>query len=359
MKLKFVVYALIVLGVGALIYYRIVKNKALNDGSKPQGMSGKAVGVDGIVLQPQEFSNTILVSGSIGANEQVQIRSQVTGIVTHIYFNEGSAVKKGQALVKIDDAELQAQLSELLIRENLASENEIRAKSLLQKEGISKEEYEISLSALKSLQAQSQIIRTQISKTIIKAPFDGTIGLRNISVGEYVTTDIIIANLVNINPVKITFSVPEKYASSMKLNTKVRFTFAGSSKTYTASIYAIEPGIDALTRTMQLRAKASNDDGALLPGSFANIELPLTTIKDALLIPTEAVVPIQDGKKVFIVKNGKAAEAIVQTTSRTDKDLLILSGLQAGDTVLTTGVMSMKEGTSVKVKITNVDQHVK
>ncbi|HSY62616.1 MAG TPA: efflux RND transporter periplasmic adaptor subunit [Cytophaga sp.] len=359
MKFKFVLYALIIFGIGALIYYRIVKNKELTDSGKTQGPSNKAMRVDGVVLKAQEFSNTISVSGSIGANEQVQIRSQVTGVITHIYFNEGSNVKKGQALVKIDDAELQAQLSELLIREGLASENEKRAKSLLQKEGISQEEYEITLSALKSLQAQDQIIRTQISKTIIKAPFDGTIGLRNVSEGEFVSTDIVIVNLVNINPVKITFSVPEKYASNMKVNTKVQFTFAGSKKTYTAIIYAIEPEIDVITRTIQLRAKAANNDGALLPGSFANIELPLITIKDALLVPTEAIIPIQDGKKVFIAKNGKAKEAIVTTASRTDKDLLILSGLHAGDTVLTTGVMSMKEGTSVKVKITNADQNVK
>lgn len=358
MKLKFVLYAVLILGMGSLIYYRVVKNKEIDNSGKPQGMSGQYVAVNGIVLDTQEFSNIISVSGSIGANEQVQIRSQVTGIIAHIYFNEGSNVKQGQSLVKIDDAELQAQLSELLIREELASENEKRAKSLLQKEGISKEEYEITLSALKSLQAQSQIIRTQIAKTVIKAPFDGTIGLRNVSVGEYVSADIIIANLVNINPIKITFSVPEKYASSMKINTKVHFTFAGSKKVYTATIYAIEPEIDAVTRTIQLRAKASNNDGLLLPGSFTNVELPLATIKDALLIPTEAVVPIQNGKKVFIVKNGKAKEAIVETSSRTDKDLLVLSGLHAGDTVLTTGVMSMKEGTNVKVKITNVDQHI-
>lgn len=359
MKLKFVLYALIILGIGALIYYRIIKNSEFTNKSNNQVMSNKSIGVNGIVLQPQEFSNTISVSGSIGANEQVQIRSQVTGIITDIYFNEGSTVKQGQALVKIDDAELQAQLSEILIREQLASENEKRAKLLLQKEGISKEEYEISLSALKSLQAQVQIFRAQISKTSINAPFNGTIGLRNVSIGQYLTTDVIIANLVNTNPVKITFSVPEKYASSMKVNTRVRFTFAGSTKTYTAIIYAIEPEIDALTRTMQLRARASNNDGALLPGSFANIELPLTTIKNALLVPTEAVIPIQDGKKVFILKNGKAKEVIIETASRTDKNLLVLSGLQAGDTVLTTGVMSMKEGTPVKITITNLDQPAK
>lgn len=356
MKLKYILYTLVLLGIGAMIYYRIDKNKELSDSSKPKGMFTKSIGVNGIVLKAREFANIISVSGSIGANEQVQLRSQVAGIITQIYFIEGRFVKKGQTLVKIDDSELQAQLSEILIRETLASENEKRANSLLKKEGISKEEYEITLSAMKSLQAQAQIIRTQLAKTLIKAPFDGTIGLRNVSVGEYLSTTTIIANLVNTNPVKITFSVPEKYASSMKVNTPVQFTFAGSTKTYTATIYAIEPEIDALTRTMQLRAKASNIDGVLLAGSFANIQLPLTVIKNALLVPTEAVIPIQDGKKVFIVKNGKAKEAVVETSSRTDKDVLILSGLQEGDTVLTTGVMSMKPGTAVKVTLTNVDQ---
>lgn len=357
MKLKYVVFALIILGTGSLILYRISANKELNKEGNTKGGAGKAIRVDGIVLQPQPFANTILISGSLDANEQVQIRSQVTGVITHIFFKEGSKVTEGQGLVKIDDSELQAQLTELLVRQELASENEKRAFLLLQKEGISKEEYDISLSALKSLQAQAQIIRTQISKTLIKAPFSGTIGLRNVSVGEYLSSDIIVANLVNINPIKLSFSVPEKYASSMKLNTKVRFTFAGSDKTYTAIVYAIEPEVDITTRTIKLRAKASNDDGTLLPGSFANIELPLTTINDALLVPTEAIIPIQDGKKVYIVENGKAKEVKVQASSRTDKDLLILSGLKAGDTVLTSGVMSMKNGTAVNVKITNLDRN--
>ena len=355
MKLKYVVYALIILGTVYLIWYRISANKEINKEGNAKGPGNKPVSVDGIVLQPQPFSNTILISGSIGANEQVQLRSQVTGVITNIYFKEGSKVTEGQGLVKIDDTELQAQLSELLVRQDLAAENEKRANALMEKAAISKEEYDIALSALKSLQAQAQIIRTQISKTLIKAPFSGTIGLRNVSIGEYLSSDIIIANLVNINPIKISFSVPEKYASSMKLNTNVQFTFAGSPKTFTAVVYAIEPEIDAITRTIQLRARAANDNGELLPGSFANIELPLTTIKDALLVPTEAVIPIQDGKKVFIVEGGKAKEVKVQASSRTDKDLLILSGLKAGDTVLTSGVMSMKNGTSVKVKLTNID----
>ncbi|ABG59909.1 efflux RND transporter periplasmic adaptor subunit [Cytophaga hutchinsonii] len=355
MKIKFIVYTLVILSIGSLIFYRIRQNKESESANKPDASKNKTVQVDGIILKPQSFSDNLMVSGSIEANEQVQIRSQVTGVITHIYFQEGNKVSKGQALVKIDDAELQAQLSELLTREDLAAENEKRAKLLLQKEGISKEEYDISLSALKSLQAQENIIRTQISKTIIKAPFNGTIGLRNVSIGEFLSTSLIIANLVNTNPVKITFAVPEKYSSNMKINTKVEFTFAGSSKTYAATVYAIEPQIDAATRTLQLRARASNEDGALLPGSFANVKLPLTIIPDALLVPTESVIPIQDGKKVFIVENGQAKEVKIETSSRTDKDLLVLSGLKAGDTVLTTGVMSMKAGMSVQVKLTNAD----
>jgi len=356
MKLKYIIYAVLILSIGLLIYYRISKNKELSSESGAKGPMNKAITVDGIILKPQEFSNTILVSGSIGANEQVQLRSQISGIITQIYFQEGSKVFKGQVLVKIDDTELQAQLSELQIRANLASENEKRASQLLKKEGISQEEYDISLSSLKSLQAQEYIIRAQIAKTLIKAPFNGVIGLRNVSVGEYLSADIIIANLVNINPIKITFSIPEKYASSMKVNTKVAFTTAGNTKKFIGIVYAIEPEIDAVTRTLQLRAKASNETGELLPGSFANIELPLSTVKDALLVPTEAVIPIQDGKKVFIVENGKAKEAIIETSSRTEKDLFVLSGLQAGDTVLTSGVMSLKAGTAVKVKLTNIDQ---
>ncbi len=356
MKLKYILYIVLAVGLGTLVYYRITKNKELAKEGNSKGPMNATATVDGIVLTPQKFANTILVSGSIAANEQVQLRSQISGIITHIYFQEGSKVSQGQALVKIDDTELQAQLSELQVRVDLAAENEKRASQLLKKEGISKEEYDITLSTLRSLQAQEKIIQAQVAKTIIKAPFNGVIGLRNVSIGEYLSADIIIANLVNINPIKITFSVPEKYASSMKTNTKVSFTIAGNTKKFTATVYAVEPEIEAATRTLQLRAKASNEQGELVPGSFATIELPLSVLPDALLIPTEAVIPIQDGKKVFIAENGKAKEALIETSSRTDKNILVLSGLKAGDTVLTSGVMSLKAGTNVRVKLPTTDQ---
>jgi len=192
-----------------------------------------------------------------------------------------------------------------------------------------------------------------LSKTLIRAPFSGKIGLRTISAGEYITPSSNIARLVSTDPVKILFSIPEKYAGTIKLNTKIAFTVAGSNSTYSGSVYAIEPGIDMSTRTLQLKAKASNSKGELLPGSFAKIELPLSKINDAILIPTESIIPVLQGKKVYISSNGKAKEVMVETGTRTEKSVLIVSGLSIGDTVLTTGIMSLKNELPVKVKITN------
>jgi membrane fusion protein (multidrug efflux system) len=361
MKIKYLVFALLLIGFGSLVYYRISKNKEVSasgsgpggGGRGPGGPGGKGGGmamrVNGIVVEPREFTNTLALTGSIEANEQVEIRGQVSGLVRSITFQEGSPVKKGQVLVKIDDTELRAQLSEALTRQSLAAENERRASLLLKKEAISREEYDVARAELKSAQAQTQLVRAQLSKTSVIAPFPGRIGLRNISVGEYLIPTTVVANLVSTDPVKITFAVPEKYASQVKANSQLLFTVAGSDTRYKAVVYAVEPGIEAATRTLQLRARAANPSGALRPGSFANIELPLATIADALLVPSQAIIPIQNGKKVFVSQDGKAKEVLVETSTRTEQDVLVISGLQAGDTVLTTGIMTLKEGAPVKV----------
>lgn len=353
MKIKYIVYTLIIVGVSALVYYRISENSAKKEEQGGGGKNGKKppMSVNGVVVAPEEFSNILSLSGSIEANEQVEIRSEVSGIAENIYFTEGAKVTKGQVLVKINDVELRAQAGAAKTRQNLASENERRAKLLLQKEAISQEEYDIASADFKTAQAQTQLINAQIAKTSIRAPFSGTIGLRNISPGTYVTPTTLIANLVNSNQLKITFSIPEKYASQMKLDSKISFTVAGTTENFEAKIYAIEPAVDVATRTLRVRALAQNTQGKLLPGTFANVALPLQKIKDAYVIPTEAIVPIQGGKKVFVSKNGQAQEVMVQTGTRTDKDIVVLTGLKAGDTVLTTGVLTLKKETPVKVSV--------
>lgn len=351
MKIKYLVYLLLIAGVGALIFYRISENKG--DKDKAGGDKGKkpAMNVSGVVVHPQPFENNLSLSGSIDANEQVEIRSEVSGIVEGIYFKEGATVSKGQVLFKVNDVELRAQLSQARTKQNLASENARRAKLLLEKEAISREEYEISDADFRSAQAETQLINAQLGKTSVRAPFSGKIGLRSISPGTYVTPTTLIAKLVNNSQVKITFSIPEKYAGQMKVGSELSFTVAGSNQKYTAKVYAIEPEIAVATRTLQLRAMAENKDGKLLPGTFANVELPLDKVQDAIVVPTEAVVPIQGGKKVFVSNNGKAKEVKVETATRTETDILILSGLKAGDTVLTTGVLTLKNDAPVKVSV--------
>lgn len=351
MKIKYLFYTLILIGFGTFIVYRISANKAKSELSNDKSGKDKPMNVSGIVVKPQTFNSNLSLSGSLEANEQVDIRSEVSGIVENIYFNEGSIVSKGQVLFKVNDIELRAQLGQATTKENLASENERRAKLLLQKEAISQEEYEIARADFKSAQAQSQLIRAQISKTAVKAPFSGKIGLRSISPGTYITPSILVAKLVNSSKLKITFSIPEKYANRVQLNSILTFKVAGSDESYSAKIYALEPEIEVNTRTLQVRAIAENNNGKLFPGTFADVLFPLDKIKDAILIPTEAIIPVQNGKKVFISRAGKSQEMMVETGTRTATSVLILSGLKVGDTILTSGIMSMKNDSPIKVKV--------
>jgi membrane fusion protein (multidrug efflux system) len=351
MKIKYIVYALLTIGIIGFIGYRINTNSNKNADSKDQKGKGKPASLNGMVVKYETFDNNLSLSGSIEANEQVEIRSEVSGIVEGIYFREGSNVSKGQVLFKVNDIELRAQLRQTKTREGLAFENERRAKLLLQKEAISQEEYDLARADFKSAQAQTQLIQAQIAKTSVRAPFSGKIGLRSISPGTYITPMILVAKLVNVSKLKITFSIPEKYASQVKTNTKLTFKVAGSDIRYSAKVYAIDPEIAVATRTLQVRAIAENKDGKLFPGTFADVELPLDIIKDAIVIPTEAIIPIQNGKKVFIVNNGLAKELMIETATRTESSVLVLSGLKEGDTVLTNGVMSLKNDDKVKVTI--------
>lgn len=355
MKFKHIVYLLLAVVLGGMVFYRISANSAKDEengkGKGKEGGDKKPSKVSGIVLKPQVFSDNLSLSGSIEANEQIEVRSEVSGVVQSINFQEGSYVSKGQQLFKINDTELRAQLSQARTKQTLASENERRARLLLQKEAISQEEYDIASAEFRSAQAQTQLIQAQIAKTSVKAPFSGKIGLRYISNGSYVTPATRVANLVNTSQVKITFSIPEKYAAQMKVNTSLSFTISGSRDKFTAKVYAIEPEIEETTRTLKMRAVAQNSNGKLIPGTFASVSLPLDNINDALLVPTEALIPVQNGKKVFVSVNGKAKEIMVETGARTDKDVLVLTGLKAGDTVLTSGVMTLKDDSPVKVNI--------
>ncbi|SFS85389.1 efflux RND transporter periplasmic adaptor subunit [Sphingobacterium wenxiniae] len=352
-KKSIIALSLLLLGVIALVFYRIDQNKKKEEKNSGGFASGNRSGakVFGKVIFGQPFSDYISLSGSIEANEQVDIHPEIGGIIESINFNEGSQVSQGQVLVRINDAELRAQLAQAKTRNELSAENERRAKLLLEKEAISQEEYDIASADYRTAQSQIQLIQAQLDKTVVKAPFSGVIGLRNISKGSYISSTISIARLVNTAQVKLLFAIPEKYAYMVAKNKPVHFTVQGYDVAYTAKIYATEPSIEANTRTLLVRAIAENPSNNLIPGAFANVTFPLEDVEKGLLVPAEALIPIQNGKKLFVVKNGKAKEVLVETGGRTAADVLVTKGIYEGDTVLTSGVMSLRDGSAVEVNL--------
>lgn len=350
MKRKYI-YLIIIIGFIAFAAYKFSNEKGGKIAPPSENPKGAPIEVNGIIVSPKDFENILTVSGSVEPNEQVQIRSEVSGIIRNLYFQEGSYVEKGQILFNIDDTELQAQLLQRQTEEKLAEENARRASLLLAKEAISTQENDVAHADLQSAKAQTQLVKAQIAKTKVRAPFSGKIGLRSVSAGEYLTPTTVVASLMSTNPVKILFSVPEKYSAQIKEGLPLNFAISGSSKPYNAKIYAIEPGIDAQTRTIQIRALAPNDTGELFPGSFARVQLPINMVKEAVLVPTEAVIPVQGGKQVFLYKGGRATAVDIESDSRTNTDILVSKGISIGDTVLTSGVMALKDGMNVHVNL--------
>ena len=311
--------------------------------------AGALLPVKAHIVKPEALGNNVSISGTILANEEVELKSEVAGKIVKIAFKEGTNVKAGDLLVKINDSELQAQLSRAKYRLQLIEDREFRQKSLLEKEAISQEDYDVSLNELNIAKAEIQLIEAQIDQTEIKAPFNGVIGLKNVSEGSYVTTSTIIANLQNINPVKIDFSIPEKYAGLVKVGDKARFRIVGDDELYTGSVYAIEPKIDPVTRTLKLRATYQNREGKIIPGSFADITLILEQIDDAFMIPSQSIVPELKGQKIYLLKNGKATPQQVEIGVRTDTHVQITNGISENDTVITSGILQIKPGMPVTV----------
>ncbi len=323
-------------------------------GSPPAGGGGKpnagptSVGI--MVVRSESLDEKILTTGTIVPNEEVDIRSEVSGRVTSIGFREGDYVSRGMVLLRINDADLQAQLQKLNANRKLADANEQRLKRLFDKEAISRAEYEISQTNLTGTVADIENLKAQLAKTVIRAPFNGTVGLRQISVGSYISPASPIATLTNMNPAKIDFSVPAKYANIVRRGSRIQFTVEGSDSRRTGTVYAVEPKVNPETRALLLRAISPNPNGTMVPGAFARIEVVLSARGNAIVVPTEALIPEQNGQKVFVVRNHKAESVPVEIGLRTDKSVEIRSGLSVGDSLITSGIQMVKPGGEVLVQ---------
>lgn len=354
MRTRYIIYIALALLIGFLIYNkffssRAKKLQATNAKGKGSKKRNGPVAVRLMIVKDTSLYNTIDVTGTIDANEKVSLISETAGNITGIYFKEGGRVKKGQLLVKVYNRDLEASLKQSQYQIALAKQNENRNKILLQKEAISQQEYDTSLTGLNTLSAQADVVKAQIAKTEIRAPFAGTIGLRNVSPGGYLSPNAPIASLVNIDPAKVTFSVPEKYLPLIQVGTRINFTISSSDKKFNATVYAIEPSIDLNSRTITVRAKAPNPNSVLTAGSFAKINLALDAINNTIMVPTECVIPDLKTSKVFVYHNGFAVAKPVKTDLRTDTKIQITKGLKPGDSLVVSAIIQMRPKVPLKI----------
>lgn len=312
--------------------------------------------VKAVVAEFATLDDRIETTGTILANEEVEIRSETSGRITKLYFQEGDVVNAGTLLLTIDDRELQAQLTKTELSIDLAEEDEQRKKKLLDVGGIAKEEYDAARNYLLKLEADKQLLLTQIAKTKVIAPFSGTIGLRYVSEGGYVSASTLIAHLQQTHIVKVEFSVPEKYASRISTGDAVQFVVEGDQNMYTAKVYAREPKIDPQTRSVQVRAVLQNPNQQLIPGAFAKLTINLGTIPEAIVLPAESIIPAISGQTVMLVRDGKATVQQVKTGIRTSIGTQITEGVTPGDTIITTGLLTVRPGMAVKPILLNTKQ---
>ena len=302
-----------------------------------------------LAMEPASLAQTLQVTGSVLANEEVELRSEISGRITALNFKEGANVGKGALLVKINDADLRATLKKLRVQESLALKEERRAKLLVDQNLLSVEEYDASVNKLESVRADVEKTESDIAKTEIRAPFSGTVGLRTVSNGSTVTPTTLIARVQQMDPVKVEFTVPERHAGSVRVGSPITFKVAGLDQEFTGKVYAIEPKIDAATRTLRLRALAANPGRVLVPGAFAKVTLELARVENALSVPTSSVIPHIDGQMVYLLKNGKAVSQNVVPGVRSDSSVQIMEGIKPGDSVIVSGLLQLREGAPVKL----------
>lgn len=313
-------------------------------GGGPRTMAAKAY-----VVTPQEFYQEYATSGTLLANESVEIHPEIAGRVTGIHFTEGSKVSKGQLLVQLYDDNIKAQIQKLKAQKKLQAATQKRQKSLLDIGGISQQEYETTETQLQSLDADIAYAEAQLRSTRIYAPFSGTIGIRNISVGAVISPTTVVTSLQQTHPLKMDFNVPDQYRNEIAKGKEVLFSISGQLDTLSGKIIAVEPGADATTRTIRVRAIIPNPKEELIPGAFAHVIVPLGGDNNAILVPSQSVIPTTKEKLIVKLVEGKAKMVIVQPGTRTADKVEILSGIQQGDTILTTGLMQVKEGMPIKV----------
>ncbi len=350
-KTKWGIIAIIGIGLAGLAVHTFMphENKELQEAptkSAPQSRK-RTLNVTAEVIKKSSISDGIIITGLLLPDEEVSLSFETSGKITAINFVEGTHVKKGQLLAKVNDAQLQAQLRKLEVQLKLAEDRVYRQNALLEREAVSKEAYEQVQTDLAMLKAEIDMVKANIALTELHAPFDGIIGLRQVSEGTYATPSTIVASLTKISPLKIEFAVPERYAGIVKNGANLSFKVEGHLKPFSAKVYATESYVDPTTHTFAIRALYANNNGQLMPGRFANVDLKTQEFDDAITIPSQAIIPEMGIDKVYLYKSGKAQPVTITKGIRNESRAQILEGLNIGDTIITSGTLQLRTGLSV------------
>lgn len=316
-------------------------DKQGNPGATGPKTNYNVTAVEGFVVKPSILSENVTASGTIIPSEETELHPEATGRVVTINLPEGRAVRKGELLVKVFDEDLKTQLNKLETQLKQAEITEQRLGDLLKVKGVSQQEYDLAVLQVQTLKSEMDLVRINIGKTELRAPYDGVIGLRKISPGAYVTPATAVTTIRATQSMKLDFSVPEKYSVQLRSGQTVNFTVGGNAKVYQAIVQATEQSISADTRNLLVRALIRDGRG-LLPGAFAEVSLSLGSKSQALLIPSQAIIPQARDKKVIVSNNGKSNFVTIKTGVRQAGMVEITSGLSIGDTIATTGILFLR-----------------
>lgn len=305
--------------------------------------------VDGIIVRPAELKEELEVIGTLVANRRVDIVSELTRKIVSVNVREGSRVKEGTLLFKLDDADLQAQLERLRQEEKLALLNEERLKDLIAHDAIAQQDYDEASTGLHVLLARIRELEVMISKTRITAPFDGQVGIINVHPGSVVSVNSALTVIEDNSVVKVDFNVPEKYTHTIYPGSVHSFTTVSDQKRYQTKIIAREAGLDESTRTLLVRGLTQNADGSLLPGQSARLALAVHTSGEALSVTSNALIPSSTGYSLYVLKNNAVQAIPVSIGQRSANSVEITSGLHNGDTVITSNLLRLAPGVPVRL----------
>lgn len=319
-------------------------------GAPPASKPGAApLRVQAYVVSSAMLNTALTVSGSIRAGEQTELHPEISGRIVALPLREGGSVRAGDLLVKLFDADLQAQKKKVQVQRDIAASTERRLRELLAVQGTTQQELDMARLQTANADADLEILNAAIAKTEIRAPYAGVIGLCSLSLGAYVTPQTLITTIRDLGPTRVDFSVPEQYATAVRTAQTVTFTVAGSPEPCTAVITAVDAGIEPNNRARLVRARVTKSNAAVLPGGFAAVQVPRPRGAASLVIPTQALIPKAREKNVIVMDNGRARFVSVTTGARTATGVEILSGLHEGDTVLTTGLLFVKPNNVVTI----------